>query len=257
MDVAPSTRRWCADPQARWTATSRRTEPTRSRLKGGPTTASGSLTPQLAKHWWRDRCGDASTDDVLAVVDELIAGPSYRREDVRRVLLATARPARRAGTPAHVDRWLSLLAEWAEVDSLCQNTFTSRPAPRRLAGMAFTDHRAVDRPQHQQAPSCARAADRSRPPLDRRAAGRPGVHDDRHARSRARDPGSRKRCRGCCVASSTHHRQAVERYLHDHAATLPKLAIRETAHEARHGHEVRSAPGVRQATQKQNVDVSL
>ncbi len=181
---------------------------------------------QLAKHWWRDH-RDASTDDVLAVVDELIAGPSYDEKTFGGLLLATAQPARRAATPARVARWLSLLAGWAEVDSLCQNTFTADqllgdwPAWRSLITALSTDDNINRRraslvlltgPVHYS--TDARPADLAFTTISRLEAEREILIT--------------KAVSWLLRCLVTHRRHAVERYLHDHAATLPKLAIRET-----------------------------
>jgi 3-methyladenine DNA glycosylase AlkD len=69
--------------------------------------------------------------EVLALVDSLFAGDSYEEKTIAAILLQCHLPARQLVIPVDVDRWLSHLAGWAEIDSLCQSVFT---AEQLLAG---------------------------------------------------------------------------------------------------------------------------
>ena len=65
------------------------------------------------RHW--------STAQVLALVDDLVAGETHDEKTLGLLLLEGR--GRRPFGPAEVDRWLDRLVGWAEVDSLCQSTF--------------------------------------------------------------------------------------------------------------------------------------
>jgi 3-methyladenine DNA glycosylase AlkD len=67
------------------------------------------------KHW--------PVQQVLAVVDELVAGDIHDEKTLGLLLLERLGRGRRPFGPAEVDRWLDHLVGWAEVDSLCQSTF--------------------------------------------------------------------------------------------------------------------------------------
>ncbi len=72
----------------------------------------------------------ASPDEVMALLESLLAGPSHEEKTLAAILLGCCRAARAASGPAKIDRWLDHLEGWAEVDSLCQNLF---PAEQLLA----------------------------------------------------------------------------------------------------------------------------
>lgn len=84
---------------------------------------------QLVKAWLRERRG-AATPQMLATCDSLIASDVYEEKTLACMILGEHRATRLATTPAMVEHWLDSLAGWAEVDSLCQNTF---PAEQMLS----------------------------------------------------------------------------------------------------------------------------
>jgi 3-methyladenine DNA glycosylase AlkD len=181
---------------------------------------------QLAKGWSREH-RDASADDMLDLVDRFIAGESFDEKTFGALLLAIDKQAKRATTPARLDQWLSELGGWAEVDSLCQNMFTAEqlladwPAWRSLITKLSADENINKRraslvlltgPAHYS--SDQRFADLAFTTIDVLEAEREILIT--------------KAVSWLLRCLITHHRDAVDEYLRDHAATLPKLAIRET-----------------------------
>ena len=75
---------------------------------------------RIAKTWLKAH-RDWSTSQVLALVDDLVAGETHDEKTLGLLLLEGR--GRRPFGPAEVDRWLDRLVGWAEVDSLCQSTF--------------------------------------------------------------------------------------------------------------------------------------
>src|SRR5438105_8330720 len=88
--------------------------------------AAGAGVPErrrIAKTWLaahRDQ-----PDRILAVVESLFAGASHEEKTLAALLLQGDAGIRREVHPDDVDRWLSHLAGWSEVDSLCQSVFTA------------------------------------------------------------------------------------------------------------------------------------
>jgi len=67
---------------------------------------------------------------VLAVIESLFEGQSHEEKTLAAILLASHPKVRLGVRPGDVERWLSRLNGWAEIDSLCQSVFT---APEMLA----------------------------------------------------------------------------------------------------------------------------
>jgi 3-methyladenine DNA glycosylase AlkD len=169
----------------------------------------------------------ASPEEVLAVIDSLFQGESHEEKTLAALLLDYHAAARRAAVPADLDRWLSHLNGWAEVDSLCQNRF---PAEEMLAdwpawrGMIEQFSKGADINKRRAAMVLLNA------PVSK--------SDDPRFRDLAlgvieqvmdeRDILITKAVSWLLRSLVTRHRDAVVAYLDANADSLPAIAIRET-----------------------------
>ncbi len=78
----------------------------------------------IAKAWLKHNRGISQTE-FLAVLDGLYRGRSYEEKITASMLLADHSAARASVGPKQLDAWLDGLVGWAEIDALCQNTFTA------------------------------------------------------------------------------------------------------------------------------------
>jgi 3-methyladenine DNA glycosylase AlkD len=181
---------------------------------------------QLAKSWWREH-RDADADEVLEVVDRFIAGESFDEKTFGALLLAIDKQARAATTPTRVDQWLSVLAGWAEVDSLCQNMFS---ADHFLADWSawrslITKLSADENINKRRASLVLLTGPVHYSPDERLADAAFATIQVLEAEREILITKAVSWLLRCLI---THHRGSVDEYLREHAATLPKLAIRET-----------------------------
>ena len=98
----------------------------------GAHTYLGLSVPQrraVAKAWVAKHRRDGA-QEVLHLVESLMAGSTYEEKTLGPLLLASHPAARKAVTPALVSGWLDGLRGWAETDHLCQSLF---PAEQLLA----------------------------------------------------------------------------------------------------------------------------
>lgn len=182
---------------------------------------------QIAKDWLKGH-GDISGKEFIALLDSLyVTGKSHEEKTLASLLLGYHSSARESVGPKQLDRWLDHLVGWAEVDSLCQNTFTadevladwkrwepflkrlerSKNINKRRAALVFLTgptRRSVD----------PRLRDRAFAAID--------------ALSHERDIRITKAISWLLRDLSGTNKAAVARYLGAHADELPKIAIRET-----------------------------
>ncbi len=169
----------------------------------------------------------AAPEDVLAVINSLFQGESHEEKTLAALLLDYHGAARLKAVPADLDRWLSHLNGWAEVDALCQNRF---PAEEMLAdwpawrGMIEQFSKDADINKRRAAMVLLNSP----------------VHysDDPRFRDLAlviierlmdeRDILITKAVSWLLRSMITRHRAAVERCLEEQSARLPKIAVRET-----------------------------
>ena len=74
---------------------------------------------------WLARHRSTPAADVFALVESLFQGESHEEKTLAAILLAYHRGARGLAGPKHIERWLDQLSGWAEVDGLCQSTFSA------------------------------------------------------------------------------------------------------------------------------------
>ena len=108
----------------------------------------GLSVPQrraVAKAWAAEHRRDGA-EEVLHLVESLMAGSTYEEKTLGPLLLASHPAARKAVTPAQVSGWLGGLQGWAETDHLSQSLFPAEQLladwprwDRELAAMAQAD----------------------------------------------------------------------------------------------------------------------
>jgi 3-methyladenine DNA glycosylase AlkD len=179
----------------------------------------------IAKRWLAAH-KTAPVKTIMATIESLFAGESHEEKTLACILLAASPPARASVKPKDIERWLGMLNGWAEVDSLCQNVFTDELTSDWPAWNKLIERLSNSRDINKRRASLVLL---TRP-----------VHafKDAHFRDEAfkiierlqaeRDILITKAVSWLLRAMTTHHATAVARYLKANAATLPKIAIRET-----------------------------
>jgi len=165
--------------------------------------------------------------EFLAVVESLFEGASHEEKTLAAILLGCHPAGRREARPDDVDRWLSLLNGWAEIDSLCQNVFTAdqmladwtgwKRLLEQLSRDANVNKRRaalvlLNSPVHYT--DDARFRDLALVAIDRLTV--------------ERDILITKAVSWLLRSMITRHREAVEACLAEHGSSLPAIAIRET-----------------------------
>jgi len=72
---------------------------------------------------WLARHRPSAETELLAMADSLFEGETHEERTLGALMLQASPRARRAATPAKVDRWLGQLNGWAEIDTLCASVF--------------------------------------------------------------------------------------------------------------------------------------
>jgi 3-methyladenine DNA glycosylase AlkD len=195
---------------------------------------------RIARNWIRGH-GAVSADETLAVVESLFSGESHEEKTLAALILGDCLPARERARPADVERWLGQLNGWAEIDALCQSVFTGdellahwrawRASIRKFSTHSNANYR--------------RAALVLLTGPVRRS-------DDARFRDLAFEVIERLKHERIILMTKAvswllrslvaHHRQAVLRYLKQNAATLPKVAVRETRTKLDTGRKTRPRP---------------
>jgi 3-methyladenine DNA glycosylase AlkD len=192
---------------------------------------------------WLARHLTAAEAELLALADSLFEGETHEERTLGALMLQASPRARRAATPAKVDRWLGQLNGWAEIDTLCASVFGA--ADLGADWPAWSD--LIER--------LGRDANINK----RRAAlvllvTPARTSDD----ARVRDLGFRavERLKGerdilitkavswLLRAMSPRHATEVAAYLDAHAADLPAIAVRETRAKLRTGRKSGRSRGV-------------
>jgi len=180
----------------------------------------------IARAWLTGRKG-APPEALMPVLDSLFTGQSHDEKTLAAMLAALNRKLRAQVQPADIDRWLDHLVGWAEVDTLCQNIFTA-------------DDMLADWPSWQALiERLARDANINK----RRASlvlltGPVSYSDDqRFARLALANVERLKGERDILITKAiswllrsmiARHRDLLVPYLEANAASLPKIAVRET-----------------------------
>jgi 3-methyladenine DNA glycosylase AlkD len=80
---------------------------------------------QYVRAWLAARRAAADAE-LIAMANALFDGETHEEKTLGALLLGYSARARRAATPAMVERWLGELNGWAEIDSLCASVFDAK-----------------------------------------------------------------------------------------------------------------------------------
>jgi 3-methyladenine DNA glycosylase AlkD len=164
---------------------------------------------------------------LLALVDSLLEGETHEELTLGALLVGASAKARRAATPARIDRWIGALNGWAEIDTLCASVF----GPDDLAAdwpawRALIEALSVDANINKRRAALVLLVTPTRTSED------PRFRDLGFAvveRLKAERPILiTKAVSWLLRAMSAHHAVAVSAYLDANAASLPAVAVRET-----------------------------
>jgi len=84
-----------------------------------------AVVRQIAQDWIR-RHPELTTVDYLDLFDSLAQGESSNEFSFLGILVGYLPEFRQTLEPRYLDRWLERAEGWAEVDSMCQSTFTAK-----------------------------------------------------------------------------------------------------------------------------------
>ena len=188
---------------------------------------------QIAKDWIK-RHPELTPADYLDLLSSLSHGESDNEFSFIGMLLEYLPKLRKTLEPRHLDGWLDRAEGWAEVDSICQSSFT---AEEMLASW-------------KQWKSLLVSFSKS-PNVHKRRASlvlltRPvrGSADARLATLAFANVGRLKHEKDILITKAVswllrdlirNHRQEVESYLRDNSDSLPKIALRETRNKLKSG----------------------
>lgn len=86
---------------------------------------SNLLKRQIAKNFIKNH-KDLTLDEFLKLLDSLYNGDSYEEKTIAGYLLYHLPNLRKKLSPVLLDKWLSNITGWAEIDSTCQSNFTAK-----------------------------------------------------------------------------------------------------------------------------------
>jgi 3-methyladenine DNA glycosylase AlkD len=181
---------------------------------------------QIAKAFLKER-REISPKEFLTMLNGLFSGKSYDEKAIAAELLGHSATHRKHVTVRHLDTWLDHLVGWAEVDSLCYSSFTTEEILSRWKVwkpmlIAFSKHQNI----HKRRASLVlltRAVSHSPDP---RLSQQAFANIDRLKREK--HILITKAVSWLLRSLIRYHRKEVAAYLKANAATLPKIAIRET-----------------------------
>jgi len=75
---------------------------------------------------WKEENNDILVDNFIDLLDSLFYGESYDEKTLAGLLLGYMTRQRKKINPEKLDEWLEELEGWAEIDTLCQSTFTAK-----------------------------------------------------------------------------------------------------------------------------------
>jgi 3-methyladenine DNA glycosylase AlkD len=194
---------------------------------------------KLATEWMRAH-QDLSADALADVVTILIEAPSTTEKIFAGMLLDRASKTQGAFAPEIFYQWLDHLEGWAEVDSLCTGPFTIKQVvPNWKKWKPLIKRMVKDENIHKRRASLVLLCS----PLSH--------SDDADAASTAFS--NMKQLQGeqhvlitkaiswLLRSMVKHHKKAVEDFVHEHADTLPKIAVRETLVKLKTGKKTKKA----------------
>lgn len=84
---------------------------------------SAPIKQDIVKKWVKEH-KNISSQEFIVLLTSLISAPSYEEKTVAGLLLGYMGKQRKELGPQYLDKWLEQLTGWAEIDSLCQSSFS-------------------------------------------------------------------------------------------------------------------------------------
>ncbi len=191
----------------------------------------------LARSWLAAH-RSAPPADVLALIESLLHGESHEEKTLAEILLSYHEGARRLAGSKHVERWLDQLNGWAEVDGLCQSTFSPEELLEDwVKWRALIRRLARDEAVHKRRAALVLLTGPVRRSSDARLAELALETIDRLQTER--DILITKAVSWLLRSLATQHRETVARYLVENESTLPSIALRETRTKLSTGRKTR------------------
>lgn len=181
---------------------------------------------KIARSWIREH-RDLSPSQFADVLSGLIQGPSFTEKVTAGMLLGYSAPEQRSFNPEIFDSWLEHLVGWAEVDAVCTNNYSVTQIPgdwRRWKKLLnrFSKDENISKRRASLVFLCAPL----RQVYDEEIAAQAFKLIDRL--SHEKHVMITKAISWLLRSMTTPYRREVERYLETNAASLPKIAVRET-----------------------------
>jgi 3-methyladenine DNA glycosylase AlkD len=181
---------------------------------------------RLAKKWLAAQQALPAAE-FLSVVESLFAGESHEEKTLGALLLGYCKAARSEAGPARIERWLDQLNGWAEVDTLCQNTFSADELLGDVrAWRALIERLARDANINKRRASIVLLTGPVRHSSDLRL--RDLAFETVERLKRERPILITKALSWLLRSLVAQHADAVHAYLEENSESLPKIAVRET-----------------------------
>jgi 3-methyladenine DNA glycosylase AlkD len=181
----------------------------------------------LAKAWLKENKGIADVE-FLTLLDGLYRARSHEEKVLASILLSYHRSGREAVGPKRLDAWLDHLVGWAEIDSLCQSTFTADEILASWSEWArFVRALSRDRNINKRRAALVFLTGPIRNSDDERLATL--AFETIEALKLERDIMITKAVSWLLRSMVRHHQRAVAAYIKENGKSLPAIAVRETA----------------------------
>lgn len=188
---------------------------------------------QVAKDWIKCH-PDLTSGDHLDLLNSLSQGKSHNEFSFVGILLEYMPKLRKTLKPRHLDGWLERAEGWAEVDSICQSSFT---AEELLANWKQWKNWLVSLSKssnvHKRRASLVLLTKPVRDSTDARLSDLAFANVERLKREK--DILITKAISWLLRELIKNHRQEVETYLRDNQDSLPNIAVRETRNKLKSG----------------------
>jgi 3-methyladenine DNA glycosylase AlkD len=181
----------------------------------------------VAKAWTRQNSSIGEAEFVAAL-DSLYRGKSYEEKVLASLVLSYHRAARGNVRLRQLDAWLDQLAGWAEIDSLCQSTFTAEEIAANWPEWArFIRALARDRNINKRRAALVLLTGPVRKSDDVRLAAL--AFEVIEGLKAEREIIITKAVSWLLRSTTQHHKRAVSVYIEENRDSLPAIAVRETA----------------------------
>ena len=183
---------------------------------------------------WLGENKDIAPREFLALLGSLIEGRSHEEKTLATMLLALSKPLRAHVTLQTLDAWLDHLVGWAEIDSLCSNIFKpDEVLGARTDWERFLKRLARDKNINKRRAALVFLTGPVRYSADKRLLALAFETIDRLKSER--EIIITKAISWLLRNLITQHKKAVADYIAKNKASLPAVAVRETARKIKTG----------------------